>query len=202
MFRSFHTSTVWPFNPWETDLKIWLLVKKNLNQPLLLCHLCSRLLYSIVVLSVQLLLPSAILILAHARSVQIAVHRHGAQCSVQQLLPSAILILAHARSVQNAVHHRGAECTATAPLCCPHTGSCQVSTDCCTLVMVLSIQLLLPSAILILAAVRSILYQYKLMYSYCPFKTISTVCWDTKRIHFMNSDTSTLLSYTTIYSSF
>jgi hypothetical protein len=36
--------------------------------------------------------------------------------SVQLLLPPAILIMAHARSVQNAVQHRGAECTATAPI--------------------------------------------------------------------------------------
>ncbi len=54
-----------------------------------------------MVLSVQLLLPSAILILAHARSVQIAVHHSDDECTAT----------AHTRSVQVDVH-----CTATVPL--------------------------------------------------------------------------------------
>ena len=69
------------------------------------------LLYSIVVLGVQLLLPSAILILPHARYVQtgniwIAVHHCTVVQSVQLLLPSAILILAHARYVQTVNMYR------------------------------------------------------------------------------------------------
>jgi hypothetical protein len=82
--------------------------------------------------------------------------------SVQLLLPSAILILAHARSVQIVVQHLSADCTASAPLCYPHTDSCEVSTGCCTAPWrMLNVQLLLPSAFLLL---DHAIGQYKILY--------------------------------------
>ncbi len=147
--------------------------------------LCSRLLYSIVVLSVQLLLPSAILILAHARSVQIAVQHRGANCTATSPLffphtgscqfrkgsctESWCLVYSYCSppsSTQADVHctrqHHCADCTAMISFCYPHTDSCEVSTGCRTAPWcMLNVQLLLPSAILLL---DHAIGQYKILY--------------------------------------